>query len=78
MTAEYKRVKKTTCWQEPGRMWYMIYLCAGVGINFLIHFTKPFGLNPGESILLGSLLGLGIPLATMFSLSYIHHKLLGL
>ncbi|QTA90246.1 hypothetical protein [Desulfonema magnum] len=65
-------------WEQKKRMWYYIYLLIGVGICFLIHFTKPYGLDPGKSIFLGAFLGLGIPLLTIFVLSYIHQKILSL
>lgn len=65
-------------WEEKKRMWYYIYLAIGVGINFVIHYTTPYGIDPGKSIFWGSLLGLGIPLVTMFILSYIHQKILSL
>lgn len=78
MIAEQTQTEKTSNLWELGRMWYMIYLFAGVGINFVIHFTQPFGIIPGKSILWGSLLGLSIPLATMFIFSYVHQKLLQL
>lgn len=64
-------------WEARKRMWYMIYLFIGVGINFVLYFTKPYGFDPGRSILWGNVFGLGIPLATMFLLSYLHQKLLG-
>ena len=65
-------------WEEKKRMWYNVYLFLGVGINFIIYFTKPYGFDPGKSILWGSFFGLGIPLLTMFCLSYIHQKVLSL
>ncbi|MDM8524645.1 hypothetical protein QUF80_14850 [Desulfococcaceae bacterium HSG8] len=65
-------------WEKKKRMWYNIYLFIGVGINFLIYFTKPYGIDPGRSIFWGSFVGLGIPLLSIFVLSYIHQKLLSL
>ncbi|MBF0211349.1 MAG: hypothetical protein HQK68_10740 [Desulfamplus sp.] len=70
--------KRLERWDRNRRKWYHLYLFVGVGINFLIYFTKPWGFDPGVSILWGSLFGLAIPLSTMFLLSYIHQKLLGL
>jgi hypothetical protein len=65
-------------WLRSRRKWYNIYLFAGVGINFILYFTKPFGFDPSHSILWGSFFGLCIPLATMVVCGYIHQKLLGL
>ncbi len=63
-------------WEQKKRMWYNIYLFIGVGINFLLYFTKPYGFDPGKSIFWGSFFGLGIPLATIFVLSHLHQKVL--
>ncbi len=63
-------------WELRKRMWYNIYLFVGVGINFILYFTKPCGFDPSGDIFWGSFFGLGIPLATMFGLSYIHQKIL--
>lgn len=60
------------------RKWYHLYLFAGIGVNFILYFTKPYGFDPSGSIFWGSLFGLGIPLCTMFALSWIHEKLLSL
>jgi len=65
-------------WELKKRMWYHIYLLIGVGINFILYFTKPYGFDPGVSIFWGSVFGLGIPMLTMFGLSYLHQKVLSL
>lgn len=78
MTTEEKRTQRLQNWEKNKRRWYNTYLFTGIGINFLLYFTKPYGFDPSGSIFWGSLFGLGIPLATMFTLSYIHQKLLGL
>lgn len=64
-------------WENRKRMWYITYLLIGVGINFILYFTKPYGFDPGKSILWGNVFGIGIPLLTMFGLSYLHQKVLG-
>ncbi len=51
---------------------YIPYFLVGVGINFLLYY---FGLNIGHSLLLGGLVGLAVPLSTMFLLSEIHYHL---
>lgn len=65
-------------WEKSRRKWYNIYFFSGIGINFIIYFTKPGGFDPSGSIFLGSLLGLGIPITTMFLFTYIHKKVIGL
>ncbi|MFO7497436.1 MAG: hypothetical protein R6X05_17545 [Desulfobacterales bacterium] len=65
-------------WERSRRKWYNIYLFAGVGINFVLYFTKPFGFDPSHSILWGSFFGIGIPLLTMLVCGFIHQKVLGL
>jgi hypothetical protein len=65
-------------WMRNRRKWYNIYLFAGVGINFILYFTKPYGFNPSNSLFWGSLFGLGIPISTMLVCGYIHQKLMGL
>jgi hypothetical protein len=71
---EEKRAK----FERQKRFWYNFYLFVGVGICFIIHFTKPFGIDPGQSIPVGATVGLLIPLATMFLGSFIHQKVLGI
>ncbi|MDM8515590.1 hypothetical protein QUF76_05270 [Desulfobacterales bacterium HSG16] len=72
------RLARLIRWEEKKRMWYMIYLFIGVGICFILYFTKPYGFDPGTSFLWGNVFGLGIPLATIFILSFIHQKILSL
>ncbi len=59
-------------WERNKRFWYNFYLFVGVGINFLIYFTKPYGFDPGQSVPLGATVGFLIPLATMVVCSKIH------
>lgn len=65
-------------WETNRRKWYNIYFFVGVGINVLLYFTKPYGFDPSGSIFWGSFFGLAIPLTTMFLLSAIHKKVIGL
>lgn len=78
MTTEKERNERLQNWEKNKRRWYNIYLFTGIGINFLLYFIKPYGFDPSGSIFWGSFFGLGIPLATIFSLSYLHQKLLAL
>lgn len=77
MTEKKTQQKKIEEWQLKRRKWYHIYFFSGVGINFLLYFTKPYGFDPSGSVLWGSFFGLAIPLATMFLGVYIHEKIIG-
>jgi hypothetical protein len=68
--------KRLARWERFQRMWYNFYLFLGVGINFIIYFIKPFGFDPGQSLLWGTLIGAGIPLSTMMIGTTIHKKVL--
>lgn len=78
MANEAEKKSKLEKWERNKRKWYNLYLFIGVGINFILYFTKPYGFDPGKSIFWGSFFGLGIPLATMLVLAYIHEKLISL
>jgi len=71
-----KNQGKPTNWDRFQRLWYNFYLLMGVGVNFLIYFTKPYGFDPGQSVLWGSLVGIGIPMCTMFAGVAIHKRLI--
>ncbi|MCP4113056.1 MAG: hypothetical protein GY749_47265 [Desulfobacteraceae bacterium] len=64
-------------WDRKRRR-YFLYFFAGIGINFILYFTKPYGFDPSRSILWGSFFGIVIPIATMFALTYIHEKIFGI
>ncbi|OQY00481.1 MAG: hypothetical protein B6I26_07880 [Desulfobacteraceae bacterium 4572_130] len=70
--------KRIEYWERNRRKWYNFYFFMGIGINFLLYFTKPWGFDPSGSILWGSFYGIAIPLITMFLGAYIHEKILGL
>jgi hypothetical protein len=72
-----KNEEKIAHWERYQRVWYNFYLFLGVGINFVIYFTKPYGLDPGRSIFWGALIGAAIPLATMLLGTAIHKKVIG-
>lgn len=64
-------------WEHNRRKWYILYFYAGIGVNVLLYFTKPWGFDPSRSILWGSFFGLAIPLATMGLGVWIHKKMIG-
>jgi len=78
MLKEDELEKNIEYWKKNQKKWYHIYFFAGIGINFILYFTKPGGFDPSGSILWGSIFGIGIPLATMLVCAYIHQKMLGL
>ena len=78
MDAEPTLTAKQAKWIRDRRKWYNFYLFLGVGINFLLYFTKPYGFDPSGSIFWGALFGLGIPLCTMALGTFVHQKLMGL
>jgi hypothetical protein len=75
---EEERNVRLEYWSNSRRMWYNIYFFAGIGINLILYFTKPYGFDPSGSIFWGAFIGLAIPLTTMFLFSYIHKKMIGL
>ncbi len=78
MQPEEIRKARVESWIRNLRKWYILYFYVGIGINFLLYFTKPYGFDPSGSILWGSFFGIGIPLATMFLCISIHKKWLGI
>ena len=78
MDAQNKLTAKQAQWIRNRRKWYNFYLFLGVGINFLLYFTKPYGFDPSGNIAWGALFGLCIPLVVMFLGTYIHEKIIGL
>lgn len=77
MPEEKTQQEKINSWYLKRRKWYHIYFFAGVGINFLLYFTKPYGFDPSGDIFWGSFWGIAIPLATMFTGVFIHEKIIG-
>ncbi|MFZ5646454.1 MAG: hypothetical protein ACOY30_02430 [Bacillota bacterium] len=49
------------------------YFLFGIGVNFLLYFA---GLDLSRDIFWGALIGLAIPMASMFILSELHYRLL--
>ena len=77
MAGSKTQQEKIQAWHLNRRKWYHIYFFSGVGLNFLLYFTKPYGFDPSGSVLWGSVFGLAIPLATMFIGVYIHERIIG-
>lgn len=51
---------------------YTPYFLVGVGVNFLLYFA---GLDLSRNILWGGIVGLAVPMVTMFGLSELHYRL---
>ena len=51
---------------------YIPYFLVGVGINLILHFA---GLNLGKNIVMGSLVGMGVPFASMYLFSELHFRI---
>jgi len=62
-------------WQRAYRKsrWYMFYFLVGVSGNFVLYFA---GLDLSRNILLGALVGLAVPVASMLLLTELHLYLL--
>lgn len=62
-------------WQKAYRKtrWYTFYFLVGVGVNFLMYFA---GLDLSRQIFWGALVGIGVPLSSMFLLTELHFYLL--
>lgn len=75
---DQEKQKKLEKWEYGRRKWYNLYFFSGIGVNFILYFTKPGGFDPSHSILWGTFYGLAIPLATMFVCIFIHKKIIGL
>lgn len=72
---EFKSEEDRDGWLKAYRKsrFYTFYFMAGIGVNFILYFA---GLDLSRNILLGSLVGLAVPLATMFGLTELHMYLL--
>ncbi|MFH1155628.1 MAG: hypothetical protein V1793_17620 [Pseudomonadota bacterium] len=78
MKKDNQRDARIEHWEKTRRFWYHVYLFVGVGINFIIYFTKPYGFDPSTNVTLGATVGFGIPIVTMLIGAYIHQKAIGL
>lgn len=76
-----KKIRMEFASEEDRRYWerayrkrrfYTLYFMVGVGINFLLYFA---GLDLSRNILMGGIVGLAVPLASMFGLTELHSYL---
>ncbi len=75
MKEQKDRQTRMAKWERTKRFWYNFYLFVGIGVNFLIYFTKPYGFDPSNNVPLGATVGLGIPLLVMVVGVFIHKKI---
>lgn len=61
-------------WKKASRKrrLYLAYFLVGVGINAVLYLL---GLDLSDDLLRGLLVGMGVPIATMFFLSELHYRL---
>lgn len=61
-------------WEKAYRKskWYTPYFLLGVGINFLLYKA---GLDLSRNMLVGFIIGVGIPLLSMFVLAELHYQI---
>ncbi len=61
-------------WQKAYKKskWYTPYFLLGVGINVLLY---KLGVDLSSNIPLGLLVGVGVPMITMFGLTELHYRL---
>lgn len=72
---EFKSEEDRDGWLRAYRKsrYYTFYFMVGIGVNFLLYFA---GLDLSRKIFLGALVGLAVPLTTMFGLTELHMYLL--
>jgi len=51
---------------------FIPYFMVGIGINFLLYLS---GLDLSQNLFLGGLVGMVVPMATMFLLSELHYRI---
>jgi hypothetical protein len=71
---EFESEEERLGWQKAYRKskWYTPYFLVGIGINFLLYRS---GLDLSQNILWGLVVGVGIPIFTMFVFTEIHYRL---
>jgi hypothetical protein len=71
---EFESEEDRIGWETAYRKskWYLPYFLLGVVFNLLLYKA---GLDLARNILLGSLVGIGVPIATMFLLTELHYRL---
>lgn len=52
---------------------FIPYFLVGIGINFILYLS---GLDLSRNLLLGGIVGMAVPMATMFLLSELHYRLI--
>ncbi|MEW6273863.1 MAG: hypothetical protein AB1556_01915 [Bacillota bacterium] len=71
---EFKSEEDKLAWErlyKKSRL-FMPYFLLGVGINFLLYLA---GLDLSKNIILGSLVGIAVPFASMYLFSELHFRI---
>lgn len=71
---EFKSEEDMLNWEKAYRKsrLYIPYFLVGVGVNLLLYKA---GLDLSRNLLLGALVGLAVPFATMFLFAELHYRL---
>lgn len=69
---EFQSEEERLGWEKAYRKskWYTPYFLVGVGINYLLYRA---GLNLSQNILVGFIVGVGVPIVSMFGLTELHY-----
>ena len=75
MRMEFASEEDRAGWERTYRKsrWYTLYFLVGVGINLLLYLA---GLDLDRQLFWGALVGIGVPLISMFLLTELHFWLL--
>lgn len=70
---EFKSAEDKAEWEKLYRKsrLFIPYFLAGVGINFVLYFA---GLDLSKNLVMGTIVGLGVPLASMYIFSELHYR----
>ena len=71
---EFESEEEKQGWHKAYRKskWYTPYFLLGVGINFLLYRA---GVDLAGNILVGMIVGSGVPIASMFIFTELHYRL---
>lgn len=71
---EFESEEERIGWEKAFRKskWYPFYFLLGVVFNLILYKA---GLDLARNILLGSVVGIGVPIASMFLLTELHYRL---
>ncbi len=70
---EFQSEEDKQQWEKAYRKskWFVPYFLVGIGINFLLY---KLGLDLSNNLFFGFLVGVGVPILTMFTLTELHYR----